>query len=55
MILQFFELETTNPLIFWAQRTVAFPKNPNRKISFQTVKEEELLYFNIIIFGELMT
>ena len=43
-----------NPLIFWAQRIVVFPKAPNRKILFQTVLGERSLYFNTIIFKKLI-
>ena len=43
-----------NPLIFWAQRTVVFPKKPNRKIFLHIILKERLLHFNTIIFRELM-
>ena len=43
-----------NPLIFWAQRTVVFPEAPNKKIFFQIVLKGRSLYFNIIVFKELI-
>ena len=43
-----------NPLIFWAQRMVVFPKEPNRKIPLLTVIKEESPHFNIISFKELL-
>ena len=54
MILRFLWLETTEPLIFWAQQTVVFPKEPNRRISLQIVIKGKLLHFNTIYSKELM-
>ena len=54
IILGFPWLETTEPLIFWAQRTVVFPEEPNRKISLHTVIKGKSLYFNTIYSKELI-
>ena len=54
MILGFSWLKIINPLIFWAQRIIAFLEKPNRKIFLFTVREEKLLHFNAIYFKELM-
>ena len=54
VILEFPWLETTESLIFWAQRTVAFPEKPNRKISLYIVIKGKSLHFNAISSGELM-
>ena len=55
IILEFPWLKTTEPLIFWAQPTVAFPEEPNRRIFFNIVIKERLLYFNTISSRELIT
>ena len=43
-----------NFLIFWAQRMIAFPEEPSRKIFLLIVIKEKLLHFNTIYLGELM-
>ena len=47
-------METTEPLIFWAQQTVVFPEKPDRKIPLQIVIKEKSLHFNAIYPEELM-
>ena len=42
-----------NSLIFWAKREIAFPTTLHKRIPFQTVLKERLLYFNTIILKEL--
>ena len=54
VILGFPWLETTEPLIFWAQRTIAFPEEPNRKIFLRIVIKGRLLHFNAMSFRELI-
>ena len=43
-----------NPLIFWAQQIVAFPKEPNRKIFLLIILKGKSLHFNTIYPRELM-
>ena len=54
VILEFPWLETAEPLIFWAQRTVVFPEKPNIRIPLRTVSKGKLLHFNAIYPKELM-
>ena len=54
VILRFLWLKTTEPLIFWAQRMVAFPEEPNRKIFLKIVIKGKSLHFNIMCSEELM-
>ena len=54
VILGFLWLETTEPLIFWAQQTVVFPEAPDQKIFLYTILKGKLLYFNIISSEELI-
>ena len=55
VILEFSWLETTDSLIFWARRIIAFPEEPNRKIFLLIVIKEKSLYFNTIYSKELIT
>ena len=41
-------------MIFWAQRIIVFPEEPNRKIFLLTVIKGKLLYFNTMCPKELM-